>query len=84
MARRLIGTGAGISIERNIAVDALSTGADFVFLSGCSNPNLPTGVNIAFTVNYGFPAVNHNWSFHSDPAINADLMNHFGILCEYG
>ena len=82
---RCYGCGDGILVERNIVADAVDTGPDFQFLSGYALEWLPTGASVAFSgVGYGFPRVKDNWSFHSDPAANADPLRHFLLLCEYG
>lgn len=84
---RLQGAGGGIILERNLIVDAVDTGLDFHYLHGTSLEWLPTGANIAISVfytTYGIPNLFDNWSFHSDPTINADSTKHFVALCEYG
>jgi len=80
---RLQGAGREILLEDNLVVSALDTGFDFVYTHGMSNPWLPTGINVAFSVQagfYGTPVVRRNWSFHEDPDRNADPLNHFGML----
>ena len=84
---RLQGSGDGITIERNIVVDAIDTGWDYIYMTGISNSWLPTGTNISFSGQagwYGTPVVRENWSYHSDPARNAQSLAHFSLLCEYG
>jgi hypothetical protein len=82
---RIFFCGNGILVERNIIVDTIDTGSDFLYLSGYANTYLPTGHSIAFSgMGYGFPTVVENWSFHSDPVANADPKRHFSLLCEYG
>ena len=84
---RLQGTGDGITLERNIAVNAVDTGWDFNFINGISLEWLPTGTNISFSVQagfYGTPVIRRNWSYHTDPAINARPLAHFSLLCEHG
>ncbi len=84
---RLQGAGEGITLERNLVVDAIDTGWDFIYTSGISSDWLPTGANISFSAQsgfYGTPVVRENWTFHSDPARNADPLAHFSRLCEYG
>jgi hypothetical protein len=84
---RLLGAGQDILIERNITAGTKDTGPDFNYLSGYPNDWLPTGVNYAFSAFqgvYGFPTARDNWSYHYDPAANADPIRHFGLLCEFG
>jgi len=84
---RLQGAGEGITLERNLIVSARNTGPDFIFSHGAAHELLPTGTNIAASVQaglYGVPQIRENWSFHEDPAINADMLAHFSFLCEYG
>lgn len=84
---RLQGAGDGITIERNLVVDAIDTGDDFVYTHGASNQCLPTGANISFSgesETYGVPNVSENWSYHSDPLANRDMLRHFSLLCEFG
>ncbi len=82
---RVFFCGNGITIERNIIVDAADTGYDFLYLSGYASTYLPTGHSVAFSgMGYGTPYVADNWSYHSDPEANSDPMRHFSLLCEYG
>lgn len=84
---RLQGAGSGITLERNLFVDAIDTGYDFLYTHGASHEWLPTGSNVAFSIQYGFygvPTIQENWSYHSDPEINAEMLAHFCLLCEYG
>lgn len=84
---RLQGSGEDILLERNIVVDAVNTGNDYIYTNGISSDWLPTGASFGISIQYGFygiPDVIDNWSFHSDEEINADLLNHFVLLCEYG
>ncbi|MBN2017181.1 MAG: hypothetical protein JW794_03465 [Candidatus Cloacimonetes bacterium] len=84
---RLQGAGGNITIARNLIVDAVDTGWDFHYLHGTSLEYLPTGANVCISVfysTYGVPVLLNNWSFHSDPVVNADLTKHFVALCEYG
>ena len=84
-AVRIFGCGDNILVERNIFVDTRNTGPDFMYISGYSNDWLPTGSSVAFSgLGYGTPMIKDNWSYHSDPAVNADMKNHFCLLCEYG
>jgi len=84
---RLQGAGEGVTIERNIVVDAVDTGWDFLYTHGAPNEWLPTGTNISASVQagfYGVPVIRENWSWHSDPATNSTPLSHFSYLCEYG
>jgi hypothetical protein len=80
---RLFGCGAGIQVERNLVVDALQTGDDFMFLSGVTSPWLPTGATFCGSLQ---DELNYyeNWSFHSDPLVNSDPLRHFLVLCDFG
>jgi hypothetical protein len=84
---RIFAAGTGITVERNIVVDCQDTGPDFMYLTGIKNDWLPTGASIVFSGiggTFGIPVVRENWSYHTDPDVNADLMRHFALLCEYG
>jgi hypothetical protein len=84
---RLQGAGQAITIERNIVVDAVDTGWDFIYTHGAPLEWLPTGTNISASGQFGYygvPVIRENWSWHSDPAINATPLAHFSYLCEYG
>jgi hypothetical protein len=84
---RLQGSGEGITIERNLVVDAVDTGWDFVYTNGISNSWLPTGTNISFSIQVGFfgvPLVQENWSYFTDPVQNAIPVRHFSRLCDWG
>jgi hypothetical protein len=84
---RLQGAGQGVTLERNLMVDAIDTGYDFIYTHGTSSDWLPTGTNISFSVQYGYhgvPTIRENWSYHSDPDINEQMLAHFSLLCEYG
>lgn len=82
---RIYGCGDNVNVERNIFVDAVDTGSDFMYISGYAMEWLPTGVSLSSSAQgYGTPSVKHNWSYHNDPAANADLLRHFSLLCEYG
>jgi len=86
-AIRLQGAGSGVLVERNLVVDAVDTGVDFNPYYGVSSDLLPTGIGYCFSVqilDYGFPTAFDNWSFHSKPEVNNDLLSHFTLLCEYG
>ncbi len=84
---RLQGAGDGITIERNIVVDAADTGWDYIYTTGISHEWLPTGTNLSMSGQFGFygtPIVRENWSWHRDPVKNATPLAHFSFLCEYG
>lgn len=49
---RIQGAGGGITLERNLIVDAVDTDWDFHYLHGTSLELLPTGANIAISVFY--------------------------------
>lgn len=84
-AIRIFGCGDNIVVERNIFVDTVETGPDFMCWTGYSNSWLATGSGLAFSASgYGFPEAVDNWSFQSDPGANADPLRHFVLLCEYG
>ncbi len=77
-------SGPGITLERNLVVDPLNTGFDFIYITGISSEWLPTGASFSPPIAVAFPAMIENWSWHSDPILNADPINHFMILCDYG
>jgi hypothetical protein len=82
-AVRLQGAGAGVLLERNVVVDPVDTGLDYVVWSGVAGPNLPTGIAFGLSVQsgtYGFPDVRENWTFHTDPLLNQDLLYHYVFL----
>lgn len=84
---RLQGAGDGITIERNIVVDAIDTGYDYLYTNGYASDWLPTGTNISFSVQMGFygtPEIRQNWTFHTDPVRNSVPLAHYSLLCEYG
>ena len=84
---RMTGCGDGITIERNIVVNAIDTGNDYIFMTGISSDWLPTGSNIAATGQsgfYGFPLMIDNWSYFSNEETNDIPLKHFVLLCEYG
>jgi len=82
-AVRLSGAGEGITIKRNLLVNSIETGTDFSIYNGQSEPNLPTGINCAFSVNagsFGYPVLTENWSFHARDSYNSDPLYHFALL----
>lgn len=82
-AVRMFECGAGIVIERNIVVDPLDTGPDFMYMTGYPSGWLPTGTSVSQSL-VGGAVVRENWSYYSDPGTNGDLLRHFSILCDYG
>jgi len=83
---RVQGAGKDITLERNIVVDAVNTGLDFKINGKFSN-YLPTGTSFVqsqFAGVFGTPSIIDNWSFHTDPLTNQDLIWHFSMLCEPG
>lgn len=80
---RLFGCGAAVLVERNIVVDAIDTGSDFMFLTGIASDWLPTGASFSLSLQAG-AVVFDCWSYHSDPVANSDPLRHFNLLCDYG
>ncbi len=78
-ALRLQRTGDGLLVERNLIVDALATGPDWVFDNGYPMEWLQTGLNVALSL-AGTATVHENWSFRSNPRENGDPLLHFGFL----
>lgn len=84
---RLYGAGTGVTLERNIIVDAKDTGPDFLYINGWSSDWLPTGGSFSPSIQtgiFGVPVIRDNWTYHSDHHANADSLRHFVFLCEYG
>ncbi len=84
---RLQGCGEGILIERNLCVDVIDTGYDYIYHTGIASEWLPTGTSYSYSVQYGFfgiPDVVENWSWHSDEELNQSLLTHFSLLCDWG
>ncbi len=82
-AVRVQGAGAGILIERNIVVDPQDVGLGFLIWSGVGGTNLPTGLAMGLSIQgatFGDPTVRENWTWFSDPHLNADPLHHFGFL----
>lgn len=71
-----------VVVERNLIVDAVNTGSDFLYLTGIPSEWLPTGSSVASGL--GASGIRENWSFHADSAANADPLSHFSFLCPYG
>ncbi len=81
---RLFGAGADVLLERNIVVDPIDTGPDFMFLTGIPSAWLPTGAGIALSLQASRIQIYDNWTWLSDPDHNADPLRHFAVLCDYG
>jgi len=82
-AVRMQGAGDGILLERNIVVDAVDTGLDYILWSGKAGEHLPTGLAFGLSIQiaqYGFPEVRDNWTWFTDPQQNADPLHHFCFL----
>jgi len=69
---------ADVTVERNLIVDAVDTGSDFLYLTGVPSEWMPTGTSISLTL--GPLDIRENWSFHTDPGTNADPLSHFTFL----
>jgi len=83
-AVRLYACGDGVLVERNLVVDAIETGPDFQYISGVPMEMLPTGTSFSLSLATWATDFYENWTYHSDPALNADPLRHFHILCDYG
>lgn len=83
-ALRFQRTGPEIVVERNLVLDAVDTGDDFIYITGISSEWLPTGASISPAVAVALPQMTENWSWHSDPLINGQPVMHFMLLCDYG
>ena len=81
---RLWACGDEVVVERNIVVDAVDTGPDFMYLSGEAHGWLPTGTSFSLSMQAGSHELYDNWTYHSDPKINGDPLRHFHFLCDYG
>ena len=53
-------------------------------LNGESNDWLATGISFGLSNESGGLELFDNWSYHTDPAANGQLVRHFGVLCDYG
>jgi len=73
---------ANVSIERNLIVNPVDTGWDYLYLNGTPSTGLPTGTSISSS--FGSFIARENWSFHTDSLINVDPFTHFSFLCAYG
>ena len=82
-AVRLQGAGEGVTIERNLIIDTVDTGLDYVPSSGITGPLLPTGTAVAMSVqtgSYGEPVVKDNWTYFGAPDLNDEPLHHFSFL----
>lgn len=82
-AVRLDGAGGGILLERNIVVDTIDTGLDFMAWNGEIGSLMPTGLAFGLsvqTMTFGFPDIRENWTYFTDPVVNAEDLHHFGFL----
>ncbi len=80
---RIQGAGDGILVERNIFVDVVDTGLDYIPSTGMAGTLIPTGTAVAASVqtgDYGFPDVVENWTYFSNPADNDVPLHHFSFL----
>ncbi len=80
---RMQGAGAGITVERNIVIDTVDTGLDFIPSTGYPGDLIPTGTAISGSVqvgDYGVPTVRENWTWFSDPLANAEPLHHYSFL----
>jgi hypothetical protein len=77
---KLQGTGPGIALERNLVVNAVDTGYDFIYMTGIASDWIPTGASVALSNQVPMAAVTENWSYHADPIDNQDLLSHFVFL----
>lgn len=80
---RLQGAGEGIVIERNLIVDTVDTGLDWIPSTGIPGDLIPTGTAVAASVqtgDYGWPTVQENWTYFGDPVANAVALHHYSYL----
>jgi hypothetical protein len=80
---RLQGSGTGIVIERNIFIDTQDTGLDYIPSNGVAGELIPTGTAVAASVqtgDYGVPDIRDNWTWYSDPDLNAEPLHHYSFL----
>ena len=80
---RLQGAGAGITVERNIIIDAQDTGFDYIPSNGVAGTLIPTGTAIAAsaqTGDYGLPDIRENWTWFTNPELNQEALHHFSFL----
>ena len=79
-AVRTQNTGPGIEIEDNLVVDVVDTGWDFIPNTGIPSEWMPTGTSISACITIAAPQMRDNWTFHTDPELNADPLTHFSFL----
>jgi len=79
-AVRTVEAGFDIVVERNIVVDPIETGDDFLQFLGSPSKELPTGVSFAGTIKfeYGIPVMKDNWSYFREGTVG--FINHFTML----
>ena len=80
---RIQGAGEGILIERNLIVDTVDTGLDYVASTGIAGTLIPTGTAISASVqvgSYGLPVLRENWTYFSNPDLNDVPLHHFSFL----
>ena len=86
-ARDLAAAGRRAFLRRLETLVAVDTGLDYIYTNGTTTGWLPTGSNFSPSAQpgfYGTPTIHENWTWHEDPATNADSLAHFAFLCEYG
>lgn len=77
-------SGPGITLERNLVVDPVNTGDDFIYITGIASEWLPTGACFSPAIAVSMGLMRENWTWFSDPELNADPLYHFMLLCDYG
>ena len=79
---RLQGSGGDIVLERNIVVDAINTGDDFMGITGNPSDWTPTEITFGFSLFdwWGVPEIKDNWSYFSKASVNNTLEKHFTLL----
>ncbi len=79
-ALRAQNAGPGIELERNLIVDVIDTGWDYIYLTGIPSDWMPTGTGISLCITTASPLTRENWSYHSNAVANADPLTHFSFL----
>lgn len=77
-------SGPGITLERNLVVDPVNTGDDFIYITGNASEWLPTGACFSPAIAVSMGLLRENWTWFSDPDLNADPLYHYMLLCDYG
>jgi hypothetical protein len=80
---RMQGAGSGILVERNIIIDTVDTGLDFVPSTGLPGDLIPTGTAVSGSVqvgDYGYATIRDNWTWFSDSVANSVPLHHFSFL----